>query len=131
MVNELRYGGAKYVATGRGLPTYRRPFIGETEPGTTKLKKASPLAPTGGVVRVWWYRYMDKRGNATRWAASTWISPPMPTTMACGSCGTASPCSCWAACRRQAMAASWASPGSPSGRGLGPESRCFGAEKHI
>ena len=40
VVNELRYGGAKYVATGRGLPTYRRPFIGETEPGTTKLKKA-------------------------------------------------------------------------------------------
>ena len=32
--------GAKYVATGRGLPTYRRPFIGETEAGTTKLKKA-------------------------------------------------------------------------------------------
>ena len=32
--------GAKYVATGRGLPTYRRPFIGETEPGTTKLTKA-------------------------------------------------------------------------------------------
>ena len=31
---------AKYVATGRGLPTYRRPFIGETEPGTTKLTKA-------------------------------------------------------------------------------------------
>eukprot|EP00913_Durusdinium_trenchii_P007572 g7115.t1 len=31
VVNELRYGGAKYVATGRGLPTYRRPFIGETD----------------------------------------------------------------------------------------------------
>ena len=30
---EARLGfvtGAKYVATGRGLPTYRRPFIGET-----------------------------------------------------------------------------------------------------
>merc|ERR1719277_1830169 len=27
-VNELRYGGATYVATGRGLPTERRPFIG-------------------------------------------------------------------------------------------------------
>ena len=28
------------MATGRGLPTYRRPFIGEIEPGTTKLTKA-------------------------------------------------------------------------------------------
>jgi len=27
-VNELRFGGATYVATGRGLPTERRPFIG-------------------------------------------------------------------------------------------------------
>lgn len=43
VVNELRYGGAKYVATGRGLPTYRRPFIGETEPGTTKLTKVGGL----------------------------------------------------------------------------------------
>lgn len=43
VVNELRYGGAKYVATGRGLPTYRRPFIGETEAGTTKLKKVGGL----------------------------------------------------------------------------------------
>jgi len=28
IVNEFRYGGAKYVATGRGLPTERRPFVG-------------------------------------------------------------------------------------------------------
>jgi len=27
-INELRFGGAAYVATGRGLPTERRPFIG-------------------------------------------------------------------------------------------------------
>ncbi|CAE7411692.1 FKS1 [Symbiodinium natans] len=43
VVNELRYGGAQYVATGRGLPTYRRPFIGEIEPGTTKLTKVGGL----------------------------------------------------------------------------------------
>ncbi|CAJ1438265.1 unnamed protein product [Effrenium voratum] len=43
VVNELRYGGAKYVATGRGLPTYRRPFIGETEKGTMKLKTVGGL----------------------------------------------------------------------------------------
>uniref|UniRef100_A0A7S2ANY7 Glycosyl transferase 48 domain-containing protein n=2 Tax=Alexandrium andersonii TaxID=327968 RepID=A0A7S2ANY7_9DINO len=28
VMNELRYGGATYVSTGRGLPTERRPFIG-------------------------------------------------------------------------------------------------------
>ncbi|CAE8688421.1 unnamed protein product [Polarella glacialis] len=27
-MNELKFGGATYVATGRGLPTERRPFIG-------------------------------------------------------------------------------------------------------
>ncbi|CAJ1455304.1 unnamed protein product [Effrenium voratum] len=27
-MNELKYGGATYVATGRGLPTERRPFLG-------------------------------------------------------------------------------------------------------
>ncbi|CAK9059956.1 unnamed protein product [Durusdinium trenchii] len=27
VVNELRYGGAKYISTGRSLPTERRPFI--------------------------------------------------------------------------------------------------------
>jgi len=27
-MNELKYGGATYVATGRGLPTERRPFVG-------------------------------------------------------------------------------------------------------
>lgn len=29
VMNELRYGGAQYVATGRGLPTERRDFIGK------------------------------------------------------------------------------------------------------
>jgi hypothetical protein len=29
VMNELRYGGATYVATGRGLPTTRRQFIGK------------------------------------------------------------------------------------------------------
>lgn len=32
-VNELRFGGATYVATGRGLPTERRPFIGSIAGG--------------------------------------------------------------------------------------------------
>eukprot|EP00929_Paragymnodinium_shiwhaense_P124247 TRINITY_DN9934_c0_g2_i1.p1 TRINITY_DN9934_c0_g2~~TRINITY_DN9934_c0_g2_i1.p1 ORF type:complete len:1922 (+),score=375.34 TRINITY_DN9934_c0_g2_i1:48-5813(+) len=40
VLNELRYGGAQYVATGRSLPTERRPFIGKTIPGTWKLDKA-------------------------------------------------------------------------------------------
>lgn len=31
VVNELRYGGATYVSTGRGLPTERRAFLGEVE----------------------------------------------------------------------------------------------------
>jgi len=50
VVNELRYGGAQYVATGRGLPTYRRPFIGEIRPvdahepdGPKKLTKVGGL----------------------------------------------------------------------------------------
>merc|ERR1711982_157891 len=29
IMNEVRYGGATYVATGRGLPVDRRPFVGE------------------------------------------------------------------------------------------------------
>ena len=33
VINEIRYGGATYVNTGRGLPTDRRPFIGEALPG--------------------------------------------------------------------------------------------------
>lgn len=33
VINEIRYGGASYVSTGRGLPTDRRPFIGEAVPG--------------------------------------------------------------------------------------------------
>eukprot|EP00930_Biecheleria_cincta_P034274 TRINITY_DN23700_c0_g1_i1.p1 TRINITY_DN23700_c0_g1~~TRINITY_DN23700_c0_g1_i1.p1 ORF type:complete len:1961 (-),score=292.91 TRINITY_DN23700_c0_g1_i1:88-5970(-) len=41
VVNELRYGGATYVATGRGLPTERRPFIGETQAG--KMTKVGGL----------------------------------------------------------------------------------------
>jgi len=41
--NEFRYGGATYVATGRGLPTERRPFIGEAEETGLKLKKVGGL----------------------------------------------------------------------------------------
>eukprot|EP00429_Kryptoperidinium_foliaceum_P092432 CAMPEP_0176202568 /NCGR_PEP_ID=MMETSP0121_2-20121125/10137_1 /TAXON_ID=160619 /ORGANISM="Kryptoperidinium foliaceum, Strain CCMP 1326" /LENGTH=693 /DNA_ID=CAMNT_0017541457 /DNA_START=17 /DNA_END=2098 /DNA_ORIENTATION=+ len=33
IVNEFRYGGASYVATGRGLPTERRPFITKNSKG--------------------------------------------------------------------------------------------------
>merc|ERR1712176_547964 len=34
VTNEVRRGGATYVATGRGLPTERRPFIGEVAEGS-------------------------------------------------------------------------------------------------
>jgi len=43
VVNELRYGGATYVSTGRGLPTDRRPFIGEAQDSGLKLKKVGGL----------------------------------------------------------------------------------------
>lgn len=43
VVNELRYGGATYVSTGRGLPTERRPFIGEIAENGLKLKKVGGL----------------------------------------------------------------------------------------
>jgi len=43
VVNELRYGGATYVSTGRGLPTERRPFIGEAEESGLKLKRVGGL----------------------------------------------------------------------------------------
>jgi len=43
VTNEFRYGGATYVATGRGLPTERRPFIGEVEEKSLKLKKVGGL----------------------------------------------------------------------------------------
>merc|ERR1712054_186259 len=31
VMNEIRYGGASYLPTGRGLPTERRPFIGRVK----------------------------------------------------------------------------------------------------
>lgn len=43
VINEIRYGGATYVSTGRGLPTDRRPFIGEAVPGKFQLKKLGGL----------------------------------------------------------------------------------------
>merc|ERR1719210_2001940 len=43
VVNELRYGGATYVSTGRGLPTERRPFIGQAQESGLKLKKVGGL----------------------------------------------------------------------------------------
>jgi len=43
VTNEFRYGGASYVATGRGLPTERRPFIGEAEERGLKMKKVGGL----------------------------------------------------------------------------------------
>ncbi|CAK9105380.1 unnamed protein product, partial [Durusdinium trenchii] len=43
VINEIRYGGATYVSTGRGLPTDRRPFIGEAVPGKFQLKRLGGL----------------------------------------------------------------------------------------
>jgi len=43
VTNELRYGGATYVSTGRGLPTERRPFVGEAHGKGLKLKKVGGL----------------------------------------------------------------------------------------
>jgi len=43
VTNELRYGGATYVSTGRGLPTERRPFVGEAHEQGLKLKKVGGL----------------------------------------------------------------------------------------
>jgi len=50
-VNELRYGGATYVATGRGLPTERRPFIGTISDGV--------LTPGGLYLDYARYAYYD------------------------------------------------------------------------
>jgi len=43
IINELRYGGATYVATGRGLPTERRPFVGKPVEGKCRLEKCGGL----------------------------------------------------------------------------------------
>merc|ERR1719277_1018198 len=43
VVNELRFGGATYVNTGRGLPTERRPLIGEAAEAGLRLKKLGGL----------------------------------------------------------------------------------------
>jgi hypothetical protein len=43
IVNELRFGGATYVSTGRGLPTERRWFIGEPNPTGLQLKNVGGL----------------------------------------------------------------------------------------
>jgi len=37
IVNNIRYGGAKYIATGRELPTHRKPFVGPDIKGKTGL----------------------------------------------------------------------------------------------
>jgi len=41
--NELRYGGATYVATGRGLPTERRAFVGQLDAAGKLEKKVGGL----------------------------------------------------------------------------------------
>merc|ERR1719343_258840 len=46
IVNEFRYGGATYVATGRGLPTERRPFVGEMKDRSKGFLK---MAKVGGL----------------------------------------------------------------------------------
>jgi len=43
VVNEIRHGGATYVATGRGLPTERRPLVGEVAPAGLRLTKVGGL----------------------------------------------------------------------------------------
>jgi hypothetical protein len=43
VINELRAGGATYVSTGRGLPTERRPFLGEPEDKGFRMKKVGGL----------------------------------------------------------------------------------------
>jgi hypothetical protein len=43
VVNEIRHGGATYVATGRGLPTERRPLVGEVAPTGLRLTKVGGL----------------------------------------------------------------------------------------
>jgi len=44
VMNELRYGGATYMPTGRGLPTERRPFIGKVASG-----KRATMKTVGGL----------------------------------------------------------------------------------
>jgi len=53
-MNELRYGGAAYVGTGRGLPTERRPFVGQPTPLQEAAKNGSSgprrrIAKVGGL----------------------------------------------------------------------------------
>jgi len=43
VLNEIRYGGARYVNTGRGLPTQRSPFLGALDPDSGLLTKVSGL----------------------------------------------------------------------------------------
>jgi len=45
MMNEIRYGGATYIPTGRGLPTQRRPFIavGKMDAETGRLQNSEGL----------------------------------------------------------------------------------------
>ena len=57
VINEIRYGGATYVSTGRGLPTDRRPFIGEAVPGKRRggraeAKGGSPWGKPLGTFQV-------------------------------------------------------------------------------
>merc|ERR1712070_176615 len=49
VTNEVRRGGATYVATGRGLPTERRPFIGEVEKNSLKIKVEKGTPKVGGL----------------------------------------------------------------------------------
>jgi len=43
VLNEIRYGGATYVSTGRGLPTQRSPFIGKLSKTTGRFEKVGGL----------------------------------------------------------------------------------------
>mmetsp|Transcript_10443 Transcript_10443/g.36687 ORF Transcript_10443/g.36687 Transcript_10443/m.36687 type:complete len:657 (-) Transcript_10443:69-2039(-) len=43
VLNEIRYGGARYVSTDRGLPTQRSPFIGSVDRATGRMAKVGGL----------------------------------------------------------------------------------------
>ncbi|CAJ1416044.1 unnamed protein product [Effrenium voratum] len=72
VINEIRYGGATYVSTGRGLPTDRRPFIGEAVPG--KRRGQSQRWEPGLGEAAW---NIPSGVSRSKGQTGRWLSPPI------------------------------------------------------
>merc|ERR1711871_591856 len=73
--NEVLYGGAKYIATGRELPTHRRPFLGD-EKTQGLYQEFAEIAHYEGVrlmALIFGIFGLAIKDNDVQWALAGWV----------------------------------------------------------